>query len=134
MGMPHRNGLRRVCFARGVARDEAAQLSSAKAFLKAGRSWNPVADCNHNLQSAGIRPNNAVCEGQNNKGGLGRPWIEIELDYSNLELLIFTVAVPMGKFTVNAVTPNNWFKASAAAWLRVSLTLLTVSFLPLPTT
>ena len=29
MGMPHRNGLRRVYFARGVARDEAAQLSSA---------------------------------------------------------------------------------------------------------
>lgn len=68
-----------------------------------------------------------------NKGGIRRPWIGDESDYSNLELLIFTVAVPMGKFTVKTVTPNNWFRASAAAWLRVSLTLLTVSFLPWPT-
>jgi len=50
-----------------------------------------------------------------NKGGIRRPWIRDESDYSNLELLIFTVAVPMGKFTVKTVTPNNWFRASAAA-------------------
>lgn len=131
--MQHRNGLRWVTFARGVARDVVAQLTSAKAFWQAGRSWNPVADCNHNLQSSGMCPFNEAFEGQNNKGGPGRPLMGIESDYSNLELLIFTVAVPMGKLTVKAVTPNNWFKASAAAWLKVNLTLLTVSFLPLPT-